>query len=120
MTDWTTIQQELNKQAPRTRAGSPEAFWQDFSARARLTVQEPAPQPQHSRSAIWASLAMAGAVALLTVILWSPAAVAEATRVTSLEVGPPCTGSMILNVVSKDGRNTGALVWVSGLEETYD
>jgi hypothetical protein len=62
--------------------------------------------------------ATAGAAALLAFLLWPSPALADVTRVTSLEVGLPHSAAMILNVVSENGQEAGTLVWVSGLEES--
>ncbi len=115
MTNWTAIQKELKKRAPGTAAPPADAFWADFAARARFVNQD---SPRPSRyPVLWASMATAGLAALLAVILWPGQAVAEVTRVTFLEVGAPHSGAMILNVVSENGHDSGAIVWVSGLEE---
>lgn len=122
MTSWNDIQHELGKKAVPPAPSSQEQFWSDFKARARMTVQD-APAPARSR-VLWTSFAFAGSLALLALaaipFFWSPAAMAGAIEITSLEVGAPHSGAMILNVVSENGKNKGAIVWVSGLEESHE
>jgi hypothetical protein len=115
MTSWNTIRRALKDQAPAVRPEPAEAFWADFSARARLVRQE-APRPAR-HPLLWTSMALAGATALLLLLLWPAPAAAEATHVTALEVVAPHDAAMILNVVSENGRESGAIVWISGLEE---
>lgn len=122
MTSWNDIQNELKKKSGAPAQAAPELFWSDFKARARMTVQE-TPAPARSR-VLWASFAFAGSLALLALaaipFFWAPTARADAIQVTSLEVGSPHSGAMILNVVSENGKDKGAIVWVSGLEESHE
>lgn len=116
MSNWSTIQKELEKQTPSLRSVQAEAFWSEFKARARMTPQE-MPTKSASHSVLWTSMALAGAAAVLLFIFGFPGTSLAATRVTSLEIEAAHSGAVILNVVSKDGKEAGAIVWVSGLSE---
>ncbi len=120
MKNWNDIRQELGRQT--VSCGATDAFWADFQARARLTVQEQ-PVPAASR-ARWGAMAFAGSLAVLLLasipFLWAPESLAGDIQVTSIEVEAPCNGAMILNLVSENGQNAGAMIWVSGLEEPHD
>ena len=120
MNNWDTIRRELERQSvPR---GEPDAFWANFKARARLTAQE-APVAPAARLP-WGILAFTGSLAALLLaaipFLWAPDSLAGAIQVTALDVQAPCDGALILNLVSENGKNAGAMIWVSGLEEPHD
>ncbi len=122
MTTWNDIQQEMATRAQVPLPCAAESFWSDFQARARLTVQET--PGQTPRRILWASLAFAGSLAVLAItaipFFWAPDSMAGAIQVLSLEVDSPHSGAMILNVGSNNGKDTGAIVWVSGLEESHE
>jgi hypothetical protein len=122
MTNWNDIRNEIEKKALRAAPCEPEPFWSDFKARARLSVQDAAAPA--TRPVLWASIAFAGSLALAALValpfFWAPESMAGGIQVVSLEVGAPHSGAMILNVTSEDGKNEGAIVWVSGLEESHE
>jgi hypothetical protein len=115
MSNWSTIQKELEKQSLAPRSVPPEAFWGEFKARARMTVQDEPGKAAHPF--LWTSMAFAGAAAILLFIFGFSGNTLAATRVTSLEVEGDHSAAIILNVVSQDGKEAGAIVWVSGLDE---
>lgn len=120
MNNWDAIRQEIGRMT--VPCGEQTAFWADFKARARLTVQEQ-PAPVAHRG-LWGALAFAGSVALLALIalpfFLAQDSMAGAIEVTSLEVTAPCRGAIILNLLSENGKKAGTVVWVSGLEEPHD
>ncbi len=122
MTSWNDIQNEIEKKGARANSPPSAAFWSDFNARARMTVQE-APASFPSRL-FWTSAAFAGSIALLALValpfFWVPDSMADSIQVTFVEVAAPHSGTTILNVISENGKDTGTIVWVSGLEESHD
>lgn len=101
--------------APKQAMRSREEFWEDFRARARMTMQE-APLPQQSWVAsVWFKPALGMALVLAAAagfFLLPDGARAQETQIKSLEVVAFHRAVFIM----KDDEQGGTVAWITELE----
>jgi hypothetical protein len=107
---WREIRKALRDAAPEPPSPSPDAFWEDFRARARLHPQRQ-PGPSARRLPLLWTTALSGACAVLVLagfFLAGPAAGGTPSRITSVEVPASHGAVFILN----DEPSQGTILWV--------
>lgn len=118
--NWTEVRGHLRGQSLTPNVPPRDAFWADFRARARWVRQDgeaPAPAVRPWRW-VYAGAATVAAAVLLVVAGWVvlPArpATAVPSAIKSWEVVAPHSGVIIMN----DDSGHGAILWVTGLNDS--
>jgi len=101
----------------RGKPAAPDAFWEDFRARARLRRQE---EPANTRPLVipwrnkwaWVGTCAALLLAFLGIHMMDGGAVAQASQINSVEVVASHSGVLIMT----DESSQSAILWIVDME----
>jgi len=118
MNPWDCIPPD-GRGRPAPPGVAPEAFWAHFKTRAAAIQRDP---PARHRS--WGPAAAVSGGLVFVLLAWSllwrtPELRAESVSVTALTVLAPHDGALIVDLLTPGGKRSGALIWVSGLEDSH-